>query len=139
MTICQLKCANMAVLTVWHRSCINLYDYGTKHPGEDRTTVEMPMAKYTVSNINGDSKTAVLPSGYSSWIDFWEKKTGLKRGICKHETCLSAATDGAHVNVSGHGNYWYIVPLCHKHNLSSDSFKVNGPLVPVNPDLSILW
>jgi len=99
----------------------------------------MPMAKYTISNINGDSKTAVLPSGYTSWIDFWEKKTGQKRGLCKHTTCFSAATDGAHVNVAGHGNYWYIVPLCHKHNESTDSFEVNGPLVPVNPTLPILW
>lgn len=97
-----------------------------------------PMA-YTITNVNGSTSRAVLPSGYSSWIDYWEKKTGLTTGYCKCDTCLKQATDGAHVNVEGHGNYWYIVPLCHEHNMTTGSLHVSGPLVPVNPDLSILW
>lgn len=94
---------------------------------------------YIVTNVNGSVSKAVLPSGYSSWIDFWQKKTGMTASICHCTTCWQKATDGAHVNVVGFGNYWYIVPLCHTHNLSGDSFEVCGPLVPVNPNLSILW
>jgi hypothetical protein len=94
---------------------------------------------YKVTNVNGSASKAALPSGYSSWIDFWEKKTGRSANTCHCTTCWLKATDGAHVNVVGYGNSWYIVPLCHAHNLSGDSFWVEGPLVPVNPYLSILW
>lgn len=94
---------------------------------------------YKISNISGSSSKASLPTGYSSWIDFWEKKSGRKATYCKCTTCLKSATDGAHVYVEGHGQSWYITPLCHEHNMSTDSFWVEGPLVPVNENLSILW
>lgn len=94
---------------------------------------------YTVTNIKGNSSRDVLPSGFTSWIDYWEKKTGKKAMFCNCTTCLERATDGAHVNVVGRGNYWYIVPLCRSHNLTSGCFVVEGPLVPVNPNLPILW
>lgn len=95
--------------------------------------------RYTVTNVIGSGSKAVLPSGYSSWIDFWQKKTGRIANYCHCTTCPQRATDGAHVYVLGYGNNWYIVPLCHAHNLTSGSFVVEGPLVPVNPNLPILW
>lgn len=94
---------------------------------------------YLVTNVAGSSSRAALPSGYTSWIDFWEKKTGLKANYCKETSCINMATDGAHVQVSGQGDYWYIVPLCHRHNMSMGYFYVEGPLVPVNTNLPILW
>lgn len=94
---------------------------------------------YKISNVNGTSNRAKLPNGYASWIDYWEKKTGLKAGFCHALCCYDYATDGAHVNVDGYGDAWYIVPLCHAHNMSSKSFYAEGPLVPVNPESDILW
>jgi hypothetical protein len=95
---------------------------------------------YIVKNVNGSSKRATLPTGYSSWIDFWEKKSGKIARTCKRIFCEEPATDGTHVQVEGHGNYWYIVPLCHADNMSSSdvSFTIEGPLVPVNDTLEIL-
>ena len=93
---------------------------------------------YTVTNIKGNSSRDVLPSGYSSWIDYWEKKTGKKAVFCKSTRCTKFATDGSHVRLVEYGNYWYIVPLCHMHNESPYTFTVEGPLVPVNSDMPIL-
>ena len=93
---------------------------------------------YTVTNIKGNSSKNVLPSGYSSWINYWEKQTGKKAVFCSCSRCTQFAKDGAHVKVAGHGEYWYIVPLCHKHNESPYVFTVEGPLVPVNQDMPIL-
>lgn len=93
---------------------------------------------YTVTNIKGNSSRDVLPSGYSSWIDYWEKKTRKKAVFCSNTRCTKFAKEGAHVRVAGHGDYWYIVPLCHMHNESPYTFTVEGPLVPVNPEMPIL-
>ena len=93
---------------------------------------------YTVTNIKGNSSRDVLPSGFTSWIDYWEKKTGKKAMFCTCANCTRFAHEGAHVNVDGHGNYWYIVPLCHAHNESTRTFTVEGPLVPVNPEMPTL-
>lgn len=93
---------------------------------------------YNVYNVNGSSNRASLPAGYSSWMDFWEKKTGRKANLCKCTACMESATDGAHVNVDGYGYYWFITPLCHMHNMSNGTLQVDGPLVPVNENLPIL-
>jgi hypothetical protein len=94
---------------------------------------------YKCKNIVGTSDNASLPSGYSSWLDFWEKKTGKVAFSCRKFGCCRTAEVGAHVQVEGYGNYWYIVPLCKADNNSTDSFYVSGPLVPVNANLQILW
>ena len=47
-----------------------------------------------VKNLNGTSDNRV-PSGYSSWLEYWEKKTGKKAGECGH--CPERAYVGAHV------------------------------------------
>ena len=90
------------------------------------------MATYKVKNLNGTSDNTV-PSGYKSWLDFWSKKSGEPISICQKQFCFEKATDGAHVQIDNGGNEWYIVPLCHQHNLSKEvEFYVDGPLVPVN-------
>ena len=85
-----------------------------------------------VKNLNGTSDNT-HPVGYSSWIDFWEKKTGRKTNSCSCVGCISKAAVGAHVKKVYGQNNWYIVPLCYTHNSVSYDFSVNSEdLVPVN-------
>lgn len=75
-----------------------------------------------------------MPAGYSSWLDYWEKKAGIKASACHRIGCNQPATDGAHVQLEKGGDEWYIVPLCHECNTQfGHEFWVEGPLVPVNP------
>lgn len=96
------------------------------------------MAKYYVRNLQEGSRPA--PVGYSSWLDYWEKRTRTRAGLCHREGCYTKATDGAHVQLVYGPDVWYIVPLCHECNMDrGNSFYVEGPLVPVNPNCPILW
>ncbi len=86
-----------------------------------------------VKNINGTSGR--LPSGYTSWLDYWERKSGEKASVCHAYSC-STKTElvGAHVKkAEGSDNSWYIVPLCKGCNKITGDFYVVGPLVAVNP------
>lgn len=85
-----------------------------------------------VKNLNGTGNR--LPVGYSSWLDFWEKKTGKKASECGRSGCAKKATDGAHVQkADSDDRRWYIVPLCHECNMkpSSEEFYIDETLVPV--------
>lgn len=97
------------------------------------------MSIETVKNIKGTAEAA--PVGYSYWKAFWEAKTGKTASSCHKIGCTnwSDRIVGAHVQIEGYGNYWYIVPLCHPDNMSNGSFRAMGPFVPVNPDRSIIW
>lgn len=96
------------------------------------------MSQYYVKNLREGSRPA--PAGYSSWLDYWEKKVGRKAGICHRDGCYSKAMDGAHVQLVFGGDEWYIVPLCHNCNTQfGNRFYVEGPLVPVNPNYPIKW
>lgn len=88
---------------------------------------------YKVKNLNGTSDNK-LPSGYSSWLDFWEKILVRKATDCHNIQCNKKNNlNGAHVQLVEGGNEWYIVPLCTSCNtgLKNVAFFVNGPLVPV--------
>ncbi len=94
---------------------------------------------YKIKNLRAGSRPH--PSGYSSWIDYWEKKAGKLAGYCHETGCMCTAEEGAHVQLASEYNNdsWYIVPLCHKHNTQfGGTLNVTGPLVPVNPDNDIL-
>lgn len=56
-----------------------------------------------VKNLNGTSDNKVH-AGYSSWFDFWEKKTGKEASKCSHGGCAKKATDGVHIQKAGHFN-----------------------------------
>ncbi|MDD4520067.1 MAG: hypothetical protein PHI50_04220 [Alphaproteobacteria bacterium] len=87
----------------------------------------------SVKNLNGTSNRQV-PSGYSSWLDFWEKKAGKKARECSACTSRSNLV-GAHVmKAYSSDDKWYIVPLCSSCNnkSSTEIFSVYEELVPVN-------
>ena len=74
------------------------------------------------------------PSGYSSWLDFWEKKKGKKADKCEVLYCTGAADVGGHVIKSGEGSKEYILPMCHSCNNKpeDEEFKAwEGDLVSV--------
>ncbi|PCH67367.1 MAG: hypothetical protein COC06_11420 [Bacteroidales bacterium] len=74
------------------------------------------------------------PSGYTSWLDFWEKKKSKKATTCEAMQCNGKPDVGGHVIKAGEGGKEYILPLCYSHNnkSESDTFKVwESDLIPV--------
>lgn len=60
------------------------------------------------------------PSGYTSWLDFWEKKKGKKADTCEVQGCSGNPDLGGHVIKSGEGSKEYILPMCSKCNNKPD-------------------
>lgn len=72
-----------------------------------------------VKNKNNTSNK-IPPSGYSSWLDFWEKSKGKNASKCEVLACKGKADVGGHVIKTGEGNKEYILPLCYTCNNQSD-------------------
>lgn len=79
-----------------------------------------------VKNLRGTSDSPV-PSGYSSWLDYWEKKTGRYYPDCAVNGHYHKADVGAHVQkADSTDNRWYIVPVCYAiNNRRGESFYVS--------------
>lgn len=60
------------------------------------------------------------PSGYTSWLDFWEKEKGKKATDCEVLGCKKNPDVGGHVIKSGEGSKEYILPMCYSCNNKSD-------------------
>jgi len=72
----------------------------------------------TIQNINGTGER--LPTGYSSWISFWEDKTGEKAGSGKI---------GGHVKkTNSTDNAWYIAAITSTQNASTTPYEYSGKL-----------
>lgn len=86
-----------------------------------------------IKNIKGSSNNEP-PKGVGSWIEAWENYMGFKAIYCVCKDCQKLATDGAHVKKVGtDDDSWYIVPLCHEHNMNTDVIEVDGDmLMPAN-------
>jgi len=75
------------------------------------------------------------PAGYSSWLEFWEKKRGKKAQDCEVLGCSGKAEVGGHVIRVGAGSKEYILPMCAACNSKPehDMFKAwDSDLVPVS-------
>lgn len=91
------------------------------------------MAFIDVKNKKGTANNTP-PAGYSSWLDFWEKKKGKKATKCEAMSCGGSADVGGHVIKSGEGGKEYILPLCYTCNNKPDNevFKAwDNDLIPV--------
>ena len=74
-----------------------------------------------IKNINGTSER--VPNGYTSWQDFWEKKTGQK---AKNDV-------GGHVKkVDSSDNAWYIADITHAQNNLSEPYEYYGELAKLH-------
>ncbi|MBM6721152.1 hypothetical protein H6B13_16175 [Bacteroides gallinaceum] len=87
-----------------------------------------------VKNTCGTSRYNA-PAGYSSWLEYWEKKSGRTARRCSAIDCNvtgRANLVGAHVKkVDGGDNHSYIVPLCKACNSRTDEFYVDEVLIPL--------
>ena len=84
-----------------------------------------------VKNVNGSGRYSA-PSGYSSWLEYWEANAGREVTFCGAHGCLDTDLVGAHVQKAySNDTTWYIVPLCRSCNQRTDTFEVVYPLVPV--------
>ena len=87
-----------------------------------------------VKNWRGGNRP--VPSGYSSWLDYWEKKSGGIAMFCCVKGCCEFAEDGAHVfKPEEEDGRVFIAPTCHKHNMDLGGvleIEDNTKLVPVN-------
>ena len=91
-----------------------------------------------VKNVNGSSRFG-SPSGYTSWLEYWEDKSGKKAWRCSAIDCHKTGRwnlVGAHVQkANSYDQSWYIVPLCTSCNNRTDEFYVDETLVPVPSNL----
>jgi hypothetical protein len=82
-----------------------------------------------VKNVVGSSRWPA-PSGYSSWLDYWEKKSGKRVSICGVVGCSNTDLVGAHVKkVNSTDEKYYITPICRSCNQRTDEFDVIWELV----------
>ena len=77
------------------------------------------MSIIQVKNKKGTSEKKP-PSGYSSWLDFWEKKKSKKADSCEVIGCKGNPDVGGHVIKVGEGNKEYILPMCSECNNKPD-------------------
>jgi len=68
-----------------------------------------------VKNLNGTSDSPKCPCG--NWLDHWKKYAHDKEPFCSVLSCPHEAEDGGHVQKIDDDRTWYIIPLCHKHNM----------------------
>jgi uncharacterized protein YmfQ (DUF2313 family) len=88
-----------------------------------------------VKNVNGSSRFPA-PSGYNSWLDYWEKQTGVSKSVCGVTGCSNKDLVGAHVQKAGSTDKsYYITPICRACNQRVDEFDVVWQLVPVPSNL----
>lgn len=73
----------------------------------------------TVKNKRGTADKTP-PKGYSSWLDFWEKKKDRTADTCRVFYCGGRAEVGGHVYIAGSGGKEYILPLCKSCNNKPD-------------------
>lgn len=92
------------------------------------------MSFIDVKNKNGTADKTP-PSGYSSWLDFWEKNKKQQASKCEVLLCKGKADVGGHVIKSGEGGKEYILPICYACNNKPEDeiFKARETdLVPVS-------
>ncbi|WP_421173966.1 hypothetical protein [Aeromonas enteropelogenes] len=73
------------------------------------------MAFIEVKNKN-NTANKTPPSGYTSWLDFWEVNKGKKATTCEALSCAGKPDVGGHVIKSGEGGKEYILPICYSCN-----------------------
>ena len=129
---CEITCkfhfsgANIAIRLKFHNIVVQVL---CRKP----SLTKLVSMRYKVKNLHGTSGR--LPQNGNSWLEYWERATGLRASRCHYVGCSTVGRHnlvGAHVKKAGvNDNSWYIVPLCNSCNHVETEFWVEGPLVPV--------
>ncbi|MBR1519735.1 MAG: hypothetical protein IJ635_00680 [Bacteroidaceae bacterium] len=89
--------------------------------------------KVTFKNHEGRFK---VPSGYDSWLDYWEQQKGREALKCSNLGCGKSpkVLVGGHVDVYGESGI-FLTPLCKECNLHTNknwmqTFRINLLRVP---------
>jgi len=86
-----------------------------------------------VINNNGTSDTDCK---CGSWLEHWKNYSGQAIPyLCCEKSCAGTNLVGAHVQIdNSKDNNWYIVPLCKKHNASTEELELfeGTALAPAN-------
>ena len=102
-----------------------------------------------INNVKGSSKVSPNPpSGYKSWLDYWEQNHGQildPNGWYECPGCGESFQrkdfDGCHVQkVDSTDNKWYIIPLCDSCNHTTEELEVKeGLLLDVPSNLKVTY
>jgi hypothetical protein len=86
--------------------------------------------------VKNRTGTSGLTCKCKSWLTHWEKHGNSMSFFCAEKDCYSFFDlVGAHVKKTNvKDNIWYIIPLCKKHNNSTDELEIRDHivLVPAN-------
>lgn len=86
-----------------------------------------------VKNVQGTSDKSC---SCGSWLNHWKRFSGKAIPIVCATACTDDATVGGHVQKVGSSDTGtYIVPLCDKHNQTTEAMEINEsktPLVSAN-------
>lgn len=69
------------------------------------------------------------PQGHSTFLDYWEKTTGISGSRCAHEICDREATHGAVATLAfSSDRRRYVFPACETCARRTEMLYVKGPL-----------
>ena len=81
-----------------------------------------------VNNLNNTSGNKCK---CDSWLSHWEKFAHRNKVFCSVHACVKMAEVGGHVQKHTSDNAWYIIPLCHSHNLKDGELEIGDATVPL--------
>ena len=87
-----------------------------------------------VRNVKGHYN---VPTGYSSWLNYWERKMNDKAEQCQKKGCTEKDDlVGGHVHKVGDEDTVYLVPICQEHNhyTFTDEYEVPGDMLLEVPE-----
>lgn len=87
-----------------------------------------------VKNLNGTSGKSCH---CNSWLDHWKNHGGSLAIFCYQIDCLETSLVGAHVKkYNSLDQKHYIIPLCQKHNQSSETITLTSSAKLVSANVS---
>ena len=89
----------------------------------------------SIKNINGTSDNKC---NCENWVKHWEKYSKRSIKYCSAYGCMEETNIvGAHVQKSDQtDSMWYIIPLCHTHNMSKEELRVSDGTVFISANVS---